>query len=120
MADAHYKRTLIHQCDVAAPQTSRSGGEVQVTYGTASTLRCRYVPYSERWASEGQSRQIERQHHLMMMPDAEIGVRYQVSNIKIASSGASIDAGPFLVTEVLKLGDGQGLHHIEAELERSD
>jgi len=122
MADPYFNRTLIHECDVEPPQTNRVGGEVQVTYGSAVTLSCRYVPYNERWADEGRSRQIYRQHRLMLKPDAggNIDRNYRVSNIKVASNGNSIDAGKFLVTEVLKMGDGVGLHHIEVEMERAD
>ena len=117
--DPYFERSLIHECDVAAPGTHRVGGEVQVTYGTDATISCRHVPYTERWTDEGRSRQIYRRHRLLLAPDAEIGRKYRVRNIKV-SNGVPIDDGPFIVTETLKMGDGQGVHHIEVEMERSE
>ena len=120
MSDPYFNSTLIHECDVAAPTTSRDGGEVQVGYGTATTLPCRFAAFQERWADEAQTRQVFRQHHLMMKPGAAIDRRYRVSNIKLATDGTVIDSGPFIVVEVLKASDGQSLHHIQVELERAE
>jgi hypothetical protein len=120
MTDPYFERTLIHECDVAAPQISRSNAERQVSYGTASTIACRFYALSERWANEARGRQITREHRMMLKPDAAIGRRYQVTNIKIASSGTSIDSGPYVITRIEKYGDGQGLHHIEVEMERTE
>lgn len=119
MGDPYFNRVLIHQCDVAAPTTSRSGGEVQVTYGSADTLDCRFAAYSERWADERESRQVQQRHRLMMKPGASIDLRYQVSNIKLKSDGTVVESGPFLVVEILRAADGRSQHHIQVELERS-
>lgn len=120
MGDVNFNKTLIHSCDVQAPSLSRDGGERQLSYGTAATLECRYVPFSERWSDERRSRQVYREHHLLLRPGAAIGRKYRVSNIRLTGAGTVVDAGPFIVTEILTMGDGRSIHHVEAEMERSD
>lgn len=112
-------RRLIHTCDVAAPETTRDGGEVQVGYGDDTTIVCRFSAFNERWVAERRSRQTFRQHRLMLKADAAIDRRYRVRNIR-DSDGNVIDAGPFVVTEKLIMSDGRSTHHLQVEMERSD
>lgn len=114
-----YRQLLIHQCDIAAPTTSRDGGELEVGYGTATTVNCRYVPQTEHWSAEARSRMVTREHKLMLETGITIDRRYQVTNITVKRTGEVIDAGPFIVTEVLHMGGRLKTHHIEAVMERS-
>lgn len=120
MGDPYFNRTLIHECDVAAPTQTRDGGEVQIGYGTPQTIACRFSAFVERWSNESASRQIYREHNLMVKPDAPIDRRYRVENVRDASDGTVIAAGPFIVTEVLVASDGHSVHHKQVEMERSD
>jgi len=119
VTDPHFARTLIHTIDVASPETERDGGELITSYGDTVAVQARFVPFTERWSSRRNSWDIKRQHRLLLRSDADVSVRDQVTNIRITSSGIVIDAGPFTVTQVLAMGDGKGLHHLEAEMERS-
>jgi hypothetical protein len=114
-----FNKRLIHTCDISAPQTTRDGGEVQVTYGTETTIDCRYYAFNERWAAESQSRQVFRQHRILAKAGSTVDRRYRVRNI-LDKDGNVVDAGPFIVTEKLVMSDGRGTHHIELEMERSD
>ena len=114
-----YRSLLIHQCDVAAPVETRDGGELEITYPTSTTVNCRYVPQTEYWSSESRSRIVEREHKLMLEAGITIDRRYQVANITVKHTGVVIDAGPFVITEVLHMGGRRKTHHIEAVMEKS-
>lgn len=114
-----FKSLLIHNCEIAAPVTARDGGELEVTYPNSITVRCRYVPQTEHWSQESNSRIVTREHMLMLETGATIDRRYQVSNITLRYDDSVVDAGPFVVTEVLNMGGRLELHHIEATMERA-
>jgi hypothetical protein len=118
MTNPHYLKMLIHTCELAAPTTTREGGELVVGYADPVTVRCRFAVRSENWADASNSRAIAQRHYLMLTEDAPVDRRYRVTNIKVRISGRVVDPGPFTITEVLTLGNARDVNHLEADIER--
>ena len=115
-----FKSLLIHQCEIAAPTTTRDGGELVVSYGATTTVNCRFVAQTEHWSAEAGSRLVKREHKLMLEANTTIDRRYRVTNITVKYNGEVVDAGPFLVNEVLIMGNRLRTHHKEVVMERSE
>lgn len=119
-------RLLIHTCAIVRAATATSYGHTTADWttpaATTTLVACRWQPKEERNVATGAL----LSSHLMMLPydlaPATLLVHgaettHRITNIKLAGSGETIDAGPFDIVAVKDAG-GAG-HHLELKLLRA-
>lgn len=120
------ERLLIHTCSVVQAGSVSAYGHSAPDWTTptktTTLIPCRWQPKEERNVATGAL----LSSHLMMLPygsaPATLLVHgaettHRITNIKLAGSGETIDAGPFDIVAVKDAG-GAG-HHLELKLLRA-
>jgi len=120
MSSVHFRRNLIHQCQIQRPAYTRSSdGEVIATFADVNpTLRCRYVQKQENIAEEGQGFMMKLVDSLLVEDDADVLEDDRVTDIVWNADPSSVvDLGPFTIEQRLGRNSTKA-HHISLRLER--
>jgi len=118
MAGPHFKKHLIHTAVIRRTTQSQStSGELINSWATSGTIDCRYVQQSHRIADEAQGYPMVADHLLLCNTGEDVIEEDQVANIKFASDGTVVDAGPFTIESLLGRNSTKA-HHMSIKLER--
>ena len=122
MANVHFKRQLIHTCDVYRGTSAQSGtdGEVTQSYAYLATHNCRYVQRREGIARESAGFPMQLVDRVLFDTGTDVLETDQIRNIAFRDDGTAVDAGPFTIEELLHRNDTPGRHHISVKVEKID
>lgn len=125
MANALFRKHLIHICDVrrnsSEPPPQSASGESIPDWSTEpaalTNQRCRFVAKTERIANE--SAGFLMHTGFLMLFDEGVDVRDSdvINNVRCYADNSAVDTGPFRIESVLKRRS-TGPHHVSAQLER--
>ncbi len=122
MADANFRRNLIHYCEIWSDEQTISATTGAESYdGTlvASDVICRFTDKVSGFANRGEGKPFTRDPLVLFDNDAPVQKGYQIRNVKFRSDDSNFDAGPFIMTAIRRR-NSVGPHHVSVGYERVD
>jgi len=118
MAGPHFKKHLIHTAAVRrATQSQNAIGEMVNAWATSGTIDCRFVHKSHRIADEASGYPMVEDHMLLCNAGEDVIAEDRIANVRWASDGTVVDAGPFEIESLLDRRS-TAAHHISIKLQR--
>lgn len=122
MIDPTFGNRLHHMCDImrdVGTTQSSTGMPVADPDYIAQAVPCNFVEVQPTVAAKDQGFELHiYPYNLQFMPDVEIETSYMIDNIRIASTGEVVEAGPLHVERVKTAHLAGTPHHKTAGCEK--